>query len=74
MPVFLVVYSSIYDNTFHMNIKTIHRVIPTTTARAHLETALDKCKDLLHSTVYPGFQWELVLKPENKHLEEMVGK
>jgi len=67
-----VVYSQVYDHTFQLNIKTIHRVIPTTTAKGKLQRAIDRCKDLLQDHGYPGYQWEVVLKPANEHLEEMA--
>jgi len=74
MPIYLVIYAQAYYHTHNLNIKTIHRVIPTTTAKDQLQRALDRCQDLLQSQHYPGYQWELVLKPDNAHLEEMAKK
>lgn len=73
MPIYLVIFVNEYLHASGYAMKTIYRVIPTT--MQELKTELDKHRDLLNGVnqnPYP--QWELVKRPDNSHLEEMVEK
>jgi hypothetical protein len=73
MLVYLVIFSSSTIQSGQYYLKTIHRVVPTTLN--NLQESIVQCSDLLNNySLFPLPQWEIVSRPDNTFLEQMVEK